>query len=212
MEALVPKDINSFAAYKKTVKFMSTNESQIQYNRNFGLSEIHYNEMAIKLKQGNEKLFEQAFLNHFERSMSYVIKKFNAEKEIAYDITMNTLLELRKRIIQGKVQYGNLNFLFTQMCAQRYKREMGRKIDNDTYTQVNSNNQEFEEETYEILDQVLSKMGEDCKSIIQDVYYNKTAYKEMETKYAKSASALRKQKERCITKLKMLIRQKLNHL
>ena len=209
MEACVSKDIHRFTG-NIVLKSMKSKENQKHNTKNFGLSEDQFNVMIDDLIQGKENLFEQAFLNHFERSMNYLINKNGAGKEEAYDITMNTLLEFRKRLLEGKVSYGNLNFLFTQMCSQRYKREKGKKIDNETYEQVNSDTPTFDEETYQLLDEALSKMGDNCQSLIQDVYYNKLSYKVMESKYSKAMTALRKQKERCITKLKMLIRQKLN--
>ena len=211
MDVCVRKDIHRFGG-NIPVKSMNSEDNQKQITKNFGLTEDQFNEMISALNQGSERLFEQAFLNHFDRSMNYLITKNGAEREIAYDITMNTLLEFRKRMIQGKVSYGNLNFLFTQMCSQRYKREMGKKIDHGTYQQVNAEDQTFDEETFELLDKTIEKMGEECQSLIQDVYYNKLSYKDMETKYSKASAALRKQKERCITKLKMLIRQNLNTL
>ena len=208
MDVCVRKDIHRFGG-KIPAKSMSTENNQKQASKNFGLSEDQFYTMINELHSDGEKLFEQAFLNHFERSMNYLINKNGAERETAYDITMNTLLEFRKRLVQGKVKYGNLNFLFTQMCSQRYKREMGKKIDHETYQQVNSEDQEFDEETFVLLDKTIQKMGTECQSLIQDVYYNKLSYKDMESKYSKASAALRKQKERCITKLKMLIRQNL---
>lgn len=208
MEVMIRKD--NFRFVKNIpLKYMSSETNKIQTSKNFGLTEIQFNKMTIELMQGKESLFEKAFLNHFDRSMKYLINKNGSDKEIAYDITMNTLLEFRKRLLQGKVKYGNLNFLFTQMCSQRYKREMSKKIDNDTYNQVNSNDPSFDEEMFELLDNTMEKLGTDCQSIIKDVYYNKISYKDLESKYSKATTALRKQKERCITKLKMLIRQKL---
>lgn len=209
MDVCVRKDIHRFGG-KIPRKSMNSEENQKQVTKNFGLTEDQFTEMIGALNQGSERLFEQAFLNHFDRSMNYLITKNGADREVAYDITMNTLLEFRKRMIQGKVKYGNLNFLFTQMCSQRYKREMGKKIDHDTYQQVNLEDETFDEETFALLDKTMEKMGEECQSLIQDVYYNKLSYKDMESKYSKASAALRKQKERCITKLKMLIRQNLN--
>jgi len=195
MEVTVRKDIHRFGANIPR-KSMNSGDPKIA-NKNFGLTETQFSQMITDLVNKSEKLFEQAFMNHFERSMSYLINKNGAERETAYDVTMNTLLEFRKRLIQGKVKYGNLNFLFTQMCTQRYKRD-------------NESHETFDEETFALLDRTLSKLGEECQALIQDVYYNKLSYKLMEAKYSKASSALRKQKERCITKLKMLIRQKIN--
>lgn len=209
MEVMIRKDNFRFVE-NIPINSMSSEINDKQKFKNFGLTEIQFATMIEELIQGHETLFEKAFLNHFDRSMKYLINKNGANKEVAYDITMNTLLEFRKRLLQGKVKYGNLNFLFTQMCSQRYKREMSKKIDNETYQQVNADDPTFDEEMYELLDKTIQKLGADCQSLIKDVYYNKISYKDLESKYSKAITALRKQKERCITKLKMLIRQNLN--
>ncbi len=209
MEVSIRKDISRFAR-NIPAHLMSSEEKENLSHKNFGLSEGKFNEMVELLIQGNETIFEKAFLNHFERTMQYLVNKNGASQEVAYDITMNTLLEFRKRILLRKVSYGNLNFLFTQMCSQRFKREMSKKVDHDTYNQVNSSEATFDEDMFVLLEKTMLKLGENCQSLIQDVYYNKLSYKDMEIKYDKASATLRKQKERCITKLKMLIRQNLN--
>lgn len=209
MNVYLKKDIHKFAG-KIPANSMNKNEENGISSKNFDLTENQFNILVNDLSNGSEQLFEKAFLNHFERSMNYLINKNGANREVAYDITMNTLIEFRKRIMMGKVKYGNLNFLFTQMCSQRFKKEVKRKVDYDKYSIINSDNPAFDEETYTILEETIEKLGENCQDLIQDVYYQKRSYKDLEDKYQKAVATLRKQKERCITKLKMLIRQKLN--
>jgi len=185
------------------------NQSLIK--KNFGLLESEFFELKSEMIQGNDILFEETFLNHFEDAMNYLINKFKANRDNAYDTTMNVLIEFRERILTDKVKYGNLKFMFTQMCSQRYQRMMGKTLDEDDYSRTIMNNDPvYDEEMYQLLDVALDKMGENCQDIIKDVYYQKIPYKDLESKYSITAAALRKQKERCITKLKMLLRQTLN--
>lgn len=184
--------------------------------KNFNLLEQEFLLLKKELQSGNESLFKQVFLSQFEYSLNYVIKKYNAEYDVAYDITMNTLLEFRNRIIKDKISYGNLSFLFTQMCSQRYQRAMKS---NNKVTKISkhiersltdTDDSSISSEMIEQLDIAMDKMGENCKDILMKFYYENMSYKSLESVYNKNASALRKQKERCVTYLKMLIRKSLN--
>ena len=204
------KDNSRFAYYK--VNLMNPEEGKAYNKKNFGLSFEEFEHLVEQLRSGNESLFETTFLRHFEMAMNYLKTKLNANRDNAYDVTMNVMIEFRARIIEGKVKYGNLQFIFTKMCSQRYMRMMGKKLDVDEYSYISQHEDKaIDEETYELLDKSMNKMGETCQNIIQDIYYKKLSYKELEEKYDKKASSLRKQKERCITKLKMLLRQALNY-
>jgi len=181
--------------------------------KNFGLTESEFDDLFNKLRNGDELLFETTFLTHFEPAMKYLMNSTGAIHDDAYDVTMNVLIEFRKRILDGKVKYGNLKFMFTQMCVQRYKREKSKKLDVDDYTYFNQyEDYVIDEEVYTLLDKSMSKIGEQCRKIIEDVYYSKISYKVLAEKYMITAANLRKQKERCMTKLKMNLRQSLNSL
>ena len=190
---------------------MDRKEKGSDLSKNFGLTESEYNDLYNKLNSGDELLFEVTFMTHFEPAMKYLMNMNGASHDDAYDVVMNVLIEFRRRILDGKVKYGNLKFMFTQMCVQRYKREKGKKLDVTEYGYLSEYQDEpIDEELYQLLDKAMDKLGERCQQIIQDVYYAKTAYKVLEKKYKTTAANLRKQKERCITKLKMSLRQSLN--
>lgn len=185
-------------------------------HKNFNLLESEFNELKLELQSGNEELFKQVFLSHFDYALNYVINKFNAEYNLAYDISMNTLLEFRHRIIKDKVSYGNLNFLFTQMCSQRYQRSMAKNIKKVAISRGVENSIEdnsapdLSEEMIAHLDKAMEMMGENCQEILRKIYYENLSYNTLESIYNKKAATLRKQKERCMTYLKMLIRKTLN--
>ena len=191
---------------------MNEGEHTSKITQNFGLSAEEFETLTEEMRNGNDTLFEQTFLYHFESAMKYLMSKLNANRDNAYDITMNVMIEFRERILAGKIAYGNLKFMFTQMCTQRYRRQMGKTLDTDDYAyQSKFDDQVYDEETFQLLDKAIEKMGDNCQKLIKDVYYDKISYKTLETKYESTSAALRKQKERCITKLKMLLRQTLNH-
>lgn len=177
-------------------------------SKNFGLTEPEFNELCAKLKKGNELLFETTFMTHFEKAMIYLTKVNGASQNDAYDVVMNVLIEFRKRILDDKVKYGNLKFMFTQMCVQRYKREKSAKWNVDDYFYVSQYESEaIDEEVFSLLEESMTRLGDQCRNIIADIYYLRKSYKNLEEKYNTTAANLRKQKERCMTKLKMNLRQ-----
>jgi len=208
--ALILRSDNSkFAEYAKNRMIDPTPTGKSK--QNFDLSESQFEELLQEMQNGNEILFEQTFLAHFEYAMKYLMNKHKASRDNAYDVVMNVMIEFRNRLLDGKIRYGNLSFMFSQMCTQRYRRQMGHKLDVEDYTYQSSIEETtIDEETFEALDSALEKLGENCQKIIKDVYFNKKSFKDLAKAYDTAAATLRKQKERCITKLKMLLRQKLN--
>jgi len=203
---------NRYFAKSKAIRLMNDKEKGDDSLKNFGLTALEFDDLCIKLQEGNELLFETAFMTHFELAMKYLMRKNGATHNDAYDVVMDVLIEFRKRILDNKVKYGNLKFMFTQMCVQRYKREKSKKLDVEEYAHIIQHESFIDEEVFTLLDKAMDKLGEQCQKIIRDVYHTKISYKKMEKKYKKTAANLRKQKERCLTKLKMNLRQSLNKL
>ena len=206
---ILRSDNSKFAEYAKhtMVDIKDSGKSK----QNFDLSEAQFEELLFEMKAGNEILFEQTFLAHFEYAMKYLMNKHKASRDNAYDVVMNVMIEFRQRILDNKIRYGNLTFMFSQMCTQRYRRQMGQKLDVEDYTyQSQIPETSIDEDTFLALDDALEKLGENCQKIVKDIYYNQKSFKDLEIMYGTAAATLRKQKERCITKLKMLLRQIIN--
>ena len=88
--------------------------------KNFNLRPTEFDQMAKELKLGNDQLFQKCILQHFPDCTAYLKRKFRATPTEAYDATVDTLVEFAKKIRQGKIQYGNLRFLFTKMASQLF--------------------------------------------------------------------------------------------
>jgi len=133
---------------------------------NFGLSVAEFNQLAAQLADGDIQLFEQIFLSHFEFCMLYVINKYSASRDEAYDCTMDTLLDFRQKIIDGKVKYGNLRFLFTRMAGNRYVdvhyRKNREKSLEKVEIAVEENYLAFDENIEDILESVWDELGNRC--------------------------------------------------
>lgn len=175
--------------------------------KNFGLTAKEFSEMLLLLKDGENRLFERIFLQHFKESIDYLRRRDGASQEDAYDAVMNTLLKFRSLLLQGKIQYGNLRYLFTRMARQGYQKSLQRQA---LFTQSESGipdlmdepDQLFDEETHELLSRAFSSLGKDCRELLRAFYHRHRSLKELAEEAERSAPAVRKQKSRCIATLR----------
>ncbi|NAS11853.1 RNA polymerase sigma factor [Poritiphilus flavus] len=176
-------------------------------NKNFGLTEASFAEMINDLKANDTRFFLQVFLKQFEETILYVKRECGASHEDAYDATMDTLLEFRLRFVNGKLRYGNLRFLFTKMTTQMYLRN---KKNNQPLTNDITGIPEREEERSDAavpegFSRAWNSLGKNCKELLTQHYYGKMKLIEIAKITSKNPTAVRKQKERCVKKLKDLM-------
>ncbi len=175
-------------------------------DKNFGLTEVNFNVLLEELNNGNDALFEKVFLTHFQACQIYLIRNYNASKEDAYDATMNTLLEFHDRLKGGKVKYGNLRFLFTRMACQVYIKWIKKEKVKESIIDFNLQDapNELDEESFKILDKAWENLGEQCKNLLKGFYYKDISLNHIAESMQKSHAATRKQKQRCVQKLRSL--------
>ena len=171
-------------------------------DNNFGLTEGSFKELCTKLKEGDETIFELIFLKHFDDCVQFLKRKYKIDHTTAYDVSMDTILEFRQKLIQEKIKYGNLRFLFTSMAGQIYLKTIRSRKNDENLTSL------FESENLEddfiILEKALSDLGEGCQKLLKQNIYDGLELKEIAFLYGKTAAAIRKQKERCVGRLKLL--------
>lgn len=176
-------------------------------NKNFGLTQADFDRLVVDLKRNDTFFFEQVFTKQFEETIVYLKREYRADHEHAYDAAMDALIAFRLRFVQGKLSYGNLRFLFTKMASQMYlksKRSKVRTVDNDLLV----NEEAVETETREMspeFNKAWQKLGEGCKDLLTKYYYGKMKLLEIADELSKSPATVRKQKERCVKKMKVLI-------
>lgn len=178
--------------------------------KNFGLSQLEYDQLVSSLKQGKEELFEKIFLSHFDNCQQFLVTNHQVSYELAYDITMDTLIQFRQRILLGKTTYGNLRYLFTVMASQNlfkhYKK--GKKVDLSPFyiEEVPGKS----EEVYDALSSAWNSLENDSKKVLEEFYYNKTPLIKIANKLGITDTTMRKKKQRCLEKLRTLFMQKYN--
>ena len=163
----------------------STKEQRYDVKKNFGLTPDVFNLYLSNLKRGDEMLFEIIFKEHFERCRTFLVRKLGADSDVAYDITLETLIKFRKNLIADKIKYGNLAALFTIDARNNYLRWSQKE---NKYEHVAAESQEeiiidepdlntFDIDLVDKLKIAIKNIGNDCNELLNWHYYLKMPLK-----------------------------------
>jgi len=181
-------------------------------DKNFGLSPSEFDHLLTELKSGDDTLFEKIFLHHFSSCHQYIMKNYKATSEDAHDITMDTLLAFYVRLKEGKIVYGNLRFLFTQMAGQLYlkriKQQKNEQVANELLPDFLEN--PVDECMLQLLDKAWEQLQPPCRNLLSAYYFEHKTLKEIAEAEGRSDVAVRKQKQRCLDKLRNFMKQLLS--
>ena len=192
--------------------------------KNFGLTEATFNELVRALQQGKEKLFERIYFTHFEYCVNYLINHRGAKYEEAYSSTMNTLLEIRKELIQGKIQYGNLAYFFTYRAGKKLSKMQQRGNTKIPISSIEGMDFKAESNFLEALqtkemagyiEKALTELCEDCMQLLRLYYYEGMSWSKIAEIYypngdaelilTKSDTLKKRAKRKCLPKFKSLL-------
>ena len=182
---------------------------QHQMDKNFGLSEPDFLKMVEACRKGDDSMYEKIFLHHFSDCMEYLKRHYKASGEDAYDASMETLLEFLKKLKSGKITYGNLRFLFTKMAGQIYLKWIKKESKKDSIEGLDLIEERaiIDQEDLKILNQAWSHLDQDCQILLKAFYYDKIPLNKIAENSGKTPASVRKQKQRCMEKLRKLFRQ-----
>ena len=173
---------------------------------NFGLTKHEFDQFVAKVKNGDESLFIQVFNVHFKSSVRYIQNKFSISEELAYDTCMDTLIEFRTKLKQGKINYGNIRFLFTKMAVHRYlddikkKNKVSEAI--DIFMGDKSDLAISEKEFLAMLNNAVNTLEDAQKHMIKEIYYSGKDTEQIIEENEITYSTFRKRKQRSLEKLK----------
>lgn len=174
--------------------------------QNFGLTEADFKNLLSNMQSGDNTLFEEIFLSQFKETVQYISRKYQAEWQDAYDATMDGMLKFHQRLLDGKIAYGNLRFLFTQVAGQMYLDKL-RKHKNkdsleDSFEKSSEEEENIDPEVMEELNKAWDQMCPDCQRVLKAFYYDGISLNDLAEQLEKSPAATRKQKQRCMDKLR----------
>ena len=184
--------------------------------KNFGLTKTEFKEAVNQLKLGDEYLIEKVYLAHIEKCVAIISKQTNCSKDLAYDCTIDALLEIRNDLTNGKIRYGNLQSYFTTRAISKYyKKEQKNKIvliqlpeTVEFYDEKDDRDDLIENEFKEFVRAAMKKLCGDCAYLLRQFYFEETRMMEIAKQMNKSHEAVRKQATRCREKLQNLIGEK----
>lgn len=182
--------------------------SQIQSmkDKNFGLTEMMFQQLSGQVQAGKETMFKEVFMSHFEDCIRYLQKNYQASYDDAYDSTMNAMLLFYKKMRANKISYGNLRFLYTQMAGQIYLKWLAKKnqktvdITNMEFTDMPP--KELAPEAAMALENAWKRLCKECKHLLENHFYEGISLIQMAAELNKPSATLRKQKQRCMAKLR----------
>ena len=184
---------------------------------NLGLTREDYDKLVKELQEGKERLFEIAFRELVKSGIAKLKERSNGENDFIEDVVMETLLFLRKRIIGGKVKYGALEFLFNKVLFQKYstfKRKNINSISLDESKSLKLIPDErwatYDEEQYKILNVAFERLDKKCFVILKEIYFANKKFSEIALMLNVSENVVRKRKQRCLEKLKIVLNNNLN--
>ncbi len=186
-------------------------ELQHEIDKNFGLTEEEFDVLLRALQNGDQRLYEQTFLNHFQPCMQYLQRAYGASHSDAYDATMDTLLVFCKRLRAGKITYGNLRFLFTRIAGQVYfrsKKKQGPLLDTEELPEITEVIDTVDPDALNILNKAWQELCDGCRALLKAFYYENINLNEYASAQGRTHAAVRKQKQRCVKKLSLLFTQK----
>ena len=182
----------------------------MEVEKNFGLTPRDFELMVTELKNTNYDLFKRVFLRHFKACITYLQTHNKATYDDAYDATMDTLIQFRRLLVEGKLQYGNLRYLFTKIATQVYLRNLKKfqsqemlESDFDLIDEIPVNI----EEKKAMLNLIWAKLGPNCQELFKLHYYGNLKLKEIAALKGKTAATIRKQKERCLEKTRTILQK-----
>ncbi len=159
----------------------SINDQPNSPKRNFGLTADEFEEQLNKLMKGDEMLFEVIFKEHFERCRAFLVRQFSADNDVAYDITLDTLVKFRKNLMAGKIRYGNMAALFTIDARNSYLRWAQKEAKHE-HLSIEGQEDTIVDDTdtgnlnmdvVERLKTSLRQIGTDCYELLNWHYYLK---------------------------------------
>jgi len=152
-------------------------EERNNTERNFGLNADEFDALLIKLYEGDESLFEIIFKTHFEKCRTFLVRKLSADSDVAYDITLETLIKFRKNLMSGKIKYGNMSALFTIDARNTYLRYKEKETKYE-HVSVESDGLHIVDDEPNIdmdlvnnLKRALTNVGNDCFELLNWHYY-----------------------------------------
>lgn len=174
---------------------------------------MHFLEEALiaELRKKNEAALKQLYQENYVMILKLVVNNSGTEQE-AKDVYQEAIIHFYERLSQQDFEltckiktylYAVCRKLWLQRLAQRNKFlriEEGERV---AYVDDAVNEMEAKEANFEVMNQSLDKLGEPCRSILEDYYLNGMTMDNITEKFGyTNADNAKNQKYKCLQRLK----------
>jgi DNA-directed RNA polymerase specialized sigma24 family protein len=185
--------------------------------KNFGMNLKEFDSLCSNLLKGDNTLFEKIYLSHFSECQHYLCKQHKISMEASYDLTMDTLISFRKGLIAGKIQYGNLRFLFTRMAYYLHlkKQKNLNLLDKEEYQYLQSildkENSAIKESKLNQIQKAVQQLSEDKQKFIEQHFFKKMKLVDIAAQNGQTGPSTRKKKQRILAEIKSILNLNTNN-
>ena len=179
-------------------------------NKNFGLTSKEFDLLVDRMRCSDNTLLEHIYQVHYKYCRDYLRERYSIDEEIAYDLFMDALIIFRTKVLNKKIVYGNLTFLYTRLTINSYmdyhrnKKRLNEALVNFAH-QINQPTQVIEDSYVEILESCLVKLKAKDTLLLRQLFLDKISGEELATQLGVKYAALRRRKKRAIDRLRDLI-------
>jgi RNA polymerase sigma factor (sigma-70 family) len=189
-------------------------ETMSIHTKNWGFSEADFNVLQAELVRGGESRFQQVFTQNYQRYTNYIRSEMNLSYDDASDVTVEAFVKIHRFLKEGRVAYGNLDAYSMQVIRNEYlmllrKRKQLPESDVEV-SNLELLDEEYDESTLQQFEQAFSRLGEDCRNLLQQHYFQKKAHRDIGVALNISEDASKTRTKVCRNKLRDIFQSLLN--
>ncbi|MFK7905700.1 MAG: RNA polymerase sigma factor [Chitinophagales bacterium] len=168
-----------------------------------------------QIKLGNRAVLNQLYQTYREEFIHWTRWKFNCKEADSIDVFQETMIAFYENVVNDKIvefQSSVKTYLFAigrNILLKRFRDEKGQTEELEVLTNV-ADTLQIEDsinlnERQKAITELLDKLGEPCKTLLQLFYYQKFSTESIaKTMQYKNESVVKNQKVRCIKRLRRI--------
>ena len=171
-------------------------------------------ELLRQMKDGDNSGLNSIFITHARYCISGLMKKHNCPREDAEDIYADSVLNLRDKLIDGRIEYltdvksylfatCNNMFLARLKRTSRVMRAVSElSIGNDDIEADGETESQYREELINSVEVALNNLQEKCRNMLHMFYFEKLSLEEIAVRFdMANANVAKVSKARCFQRL-----------
>ncbi|QIE60097.1 sigma-70 family RNA polymerase sigma factor [Rasiella rasia] len=177
---------------------------------------LEQQQLVDALKNNDEQVLRDLYVGNFRKTEAFILKNNGTSaqaKDIFQEAIMATWQNVRldkfkpnsKSALQGYLYTIAKNKWLDHVRSAQYKKT--KSIENSMFLENDEMIEEHTEKEQRLhtIEQNFEKLGEECRELLKQFYYQKKSLREIAAGYNIGEASARNKKYRCINKLKALV-------